>query len=75
MGIGRIINLDRITSVQVVTKDDRVYLVFKDGKHNLGYRVNSLEIAQQALITIETRNLKWWRVYDEPVEVTFKKED
>lgn len=75
MDTARIINLDRITSVQVVTKENGIYLVFKDGKHNLGYRVRTFDEAQQALNTIEARNPKWWRVYGKPVEVTFKKED
>lgn len=71
----KLINLDRITCITIATKEDRVYLVFQDGRHNYGYRVKDVEYAQNALKTIERNTPKWWKVLGEPVEVTFKRQD
>ena len=49
----RIINLNRITCVTIATKEDAIYLVFQDGRHNYGYKVKDMEYAQNALKTIE----------------------
>ena len=69
----KLIKLDRITCVSIATKEDRVYLVFQDGRHNYAYKVKDMEYAQNALRTIE-KGAKWWRVLGEPIEVTFKNE-
>ena len=71
----KLINLDRITCITIATKEDRVYLVFQDGRHNYGYKVKDIEYAQNALKTIERDRPKWWKVLGEPVEVTFKRQD
>lgn len=69
----RLINLNRITCVTIATNEDRVYLVFQDGRHNYAYEVKDLDYAQNALKSIE-RGAQWWRVLGEPLEVVFKKE-
>lgn len=71
MMVQKLINLDRISCVCIATKEDRVYLVFQDGRHNYGYKVKDIEYAQNALKYIE-KGAKWWRVLGEPIEVTFK---
>lgn len=71
MKMQKLINLDRISCVSIATKEDRVYLVFQDGRHNYGYKVKDIEYAQNALKHIE-KGAKWWRVLGEPIEVTFK---
>lgn len=68
----KLINLDRITCITIATKEDKIYLVFQDGRHNYAYRVKDIEYAQNALKTIE-KGCKWWRVLGEPIEITFKK--
>ncbi len=73
--ITKLINLNRITVVQTAVKEDRVYLVFQDGRHNYGYKVKDLETAQAAISRIEKGDVRWWRVYGDPVEVTFKREN
>lgn len=73
MNVQKLINLDRITCVTIATNEDRVYLVFQDGRHNYAYKVKDLDCAQNALKSIE-RGTKWWRVLGEPLEVVFKKE-
>ena len=70
----RLINLDRITCVSIAAKEDRVYLVFQDGRHNYAYKVKDIEYAQDALRIIERGNPRWWKVLGEPIEVTFKNE-
>ena len=70
----KLINLNRITCVTIATKEDAIYLVFQDGRHNYGYKVKDMEYAQNALKTIE-KGVQWWRVLGEPVEVTFKREN
>ena len=70
----KLINLDRITCISIATKEDRVYLVFQDGRHNYAYKVKDIEYAQNALKVIEKEKPKWWRVLGEPIEVTFKNE-
>ena len=72
MIVQKLINLDRVSCVSIATKEDRVYLVFQDGRHNYGYKVKDIEYAQNALKNIE-KGAKWWRVLGEPIEVTFKK--
>ena len=71
----KLINLDRITCINIAVKDDRVYLVFQDGRHNYAYRVKDIEYAQNTLKRIERDKPKWWKVLGEPVEVLFKKQD
>ena len=71
----KLINLDRITCINIATKEDRVYLVFQDGRHNYAYRVKDIEYAQGALKHIERDKPKWWKVLGEHVEVLFKKQD
>jgi hypothetical protein len=71
----KLINLDRITCITIATKEDRIYLVFQDGRHNYGHRVKDIQHAQKALKTIERDRPKWWKVLGEPVEVTFKRQD
>lgn len=72
MNVQRLINLDRISCVLIAENEGRVYLVFQDGRHNYGYKVNSLDYAQNALKTIEKSSPKWWRVLGEPIEMFFK---
>lgn len=69
----RIINLDRITSIGIATKKSRVFLVFQDGRRNIGHEVKDLQSAQAALEWIRENRPKWWKVLGDPVEVTFKK--
>lgn len=73
MNVQKLINLDRITCVSIATKEDRVYLVFQDGRHNYAYKAKDIEYAQNALKAIE-KGVRWWRVLGEPVEVVFKNE-
>lgn len=42
MMVQKLINLDRISCVSIATKEDRVYLVFQDGRHNFGYKVKRM---------------------------------
>lgn len=72
MKVQTLINLDRITAVNICTNNDRIYLVFQDGRHNYGYPMKDMEYAQKALKTIEKDNPKWWRVLGEPREIQFK---
>ena len=73
MKANRIINLDRITSIGIATKKNKVFLVFQDGRRNIGHEVKDLESAQSALERIRENRPKWWKVLGDPVEVTFKK--
>lgn len=71
----RIINLDRITSIQIAARRDKFYLVFQDGRRNIAHQVSGLAQAQSALDWIRENNPKWWKVLGDPIEVTFKKSD
>ena len=71
----RLINLDRITCINVATVGSNVFLVFQDGRKNYGYRVTSVEHAQGLLKAIEREKPKWWRVLGNPIEMSFKKQD
>lgn len=69
----KLLNLERMSAINIAVNEGRVYLVFQDGRKNYGYRVKDLEYANKVLKTIERDDPKWWRVLGEPVEVYFKK--
>ena len=57
-----LIRLDRITSIRIVEKEDRVFLVFQDGRRNLGYTMPSLEKAKEHLDFIMRKQPTYYRV-------------
>ena len=71
----RIINVTRMDSIQVVTKDKGIYVVFQDGRHNRAFLAKDLEYAQAFLRGIERSCPTWVSIPCKLVEVKFSRED
>lgn len=70
--MNRLINLNRITSIQIAKKENDVYVVFQDGRHNYGCKVEKLEDAEAMLNEIKDNGEKWFSVPSELIEMSFK---
>ena len=49
----KLINLNKIVGIQIAKKGEDVYVVFQDGRHNFGVKVESMDDAERLLGEIQ----------------------